>query len=269
MRSGGRSGEAGPRLGRLWPVLAASALLSSCAPANQSETKAPAAAPAPVEYFRVDPATAGRITGKVNFTGARPARKAIRMDSEEDCRKMHTAAPLDEQVVVNPNKTLANVFVYVKTGLEGKKFPPVETPVKFDQKGCMFVPHVIAVRTGQTVTITNSDSVSHNVHPLPRVNREWNQAQQPGAAPLERKFAAAEVGMPIKCNVHAWMRAYVNVVEHPYFAVTGADGAYELPNLPPGEYTLAAWHERYPAQEQKVTLAASGSAAVEFTFKGE
>lgn len=248
----------------VWPALF---VLTACAPSPKETVKTEA--PAAADYFKADAATAAKVSGKINFNGAPPARKIIKMDSEEDCSKMHKTAPRDEQVIVNPNKTLSNVFVYIKTGLEGKKFPPAEAPVKFDQKGCMFVPRVFAVRTGQPIEISNSDSVSHNVHPMPRANREWNQAQQPGAAPLERKFVAAEVGMPVKCNVHAWMRAYVNVVDHPYFAVTGSEGTYEIPNLPPGEYTLAAWHERYPAQEQKITVAASGTAAADFTFKGE
>ena len=220
-------------------------------------------------YFKVDPATAGSIKGKVSFTGKAPTMQKIRMESEEDCMKLQKAAPTDPTVTVNGNGTLRNVFVYIKSGLEGKEFEPVKAPVKFDQRGCMFVPRVVGIQAAQTLEIVNSDSVQHNIHPMPRKNREWNQAQAPGAGPLEREFAQPEVGIPVKCNVHAWMRAYFHVMPHPYFDSTTDQGTFEIKNLPPGEYVIEAWHEKYPAQEQKITVAASGAATADFTFKGE
>ncbi|MCP5115207.1 MAG: hypothetical protein GY953_30615, partial [bacterium] len=128
--------------------------------------------------------------------------------------------------------------------------------------------HVFGIRTGQTLEVINSDPFSHNIHPLPKNNREWNQQQAPGSGNLEREFARAEVMIPIKCNIHSWMRAYAGVVEHPYFAVTGDNGSFELTNLPPGEYEIEAWHEQYGAQQQQVTLTASQAATLEFSVSG-
>lgn len=222
-----------------------------------------------VAYFKVDPATAAKVTGKVAFTGRKPNLQKIRMEAEEDCMKFHKTPPVDPSVVINANGTLRNVFVYVKAGLEGKEFEPVTASVQFDQKGCMFAPRVMGVQVGQPLSITNSDTVTHNVHPLPRKNREWNQGQPPGSPPLERQFSVPEIMIPVKCNVHAWMRSYIGVMPHPYFTSTGDDGTFELKNLPPGEYEIEAWHEKYPPQQQKITVAASGAATADFAFKGE
>ncbi|MFN7921350.1 MAG: carboxypeptidase regulatory-like domain-containing protein [Bryobacteraceae bacterium] len=254
---------------------AAAALLIACGgsgPANESNRdskKAGDAAAAPVSYFKVDPATAGTLSGKVSFTGAKPARKQIIMESEADCEKLHKGPVLDPAFQFNANGTLGNVFVYIKGGLEGKQFEPVTAPVQFDQKGCMFAPRVFGLRVGQPMQVSNSDPVTHNVHPLAEKNREWNQGQPPGTPAIERKFAAPEIMIPIKCNVHAWMRAYGAVMEHPYFAVTGDTGTFEIKNVPPGEYTLEAWHEKLPAQQAKVTVGPGGAVTADFTFKGE
>jgi len=246
-------------------LVAAAVILTGCSSTPPTEKKAAEAPP----VTKVDPATAARITGKVRFSGKRPQRKPISMESEEDCRKMHSKTVLNEDVIIGPGGGVGNVFVHIKTGLEGKTFALVKIPVKLDQKGCMFKPRVIGVMTGQTLEIHNSDHVTHNVHPSPRENREWNQGQPAGAPPLEREFARRELMIPVKCNVHAWMRSYINVLPHPYFAVTKEDGMFEIKNLPPGEYTVEARHERFPAVEQKLTLVASGTGTVEFTFKGE
>jgi plastocyanin len=243
-------------------------VLAGCAGNTTKSDKKAEEKPA-VAYFKVDPGTAGKVSGKIAFTGKKPKLQPIRMDSEADCMKAHTSAPIDPSVIVNGNGTVRNVFVYIKTGLEGKTFEPIKTAVKFDQKGCMFAPRVLGVMTEQPVQITNSDTVTHNVHPLARKNREWNQGQQPGAEPLEREFRLPEVMIPVKCNVHAWMRSYIGVMPHPYFAVTGDDGTFELKNVPPGEYTVEAWHEKLQPQEQKVTVAPSGAVTSDFTFKGE
>jgi plastocyanin len=248
-------------------LAAGAALLWGCAgPAPDPAQKA--AAPAKT-YFQVDAATAGKITGKVAFSGRNPKRAAIRMDAEEDCVKANKGQVLDESVLVNANNTVANVFVYVKTGLEGKEFAPATVPVQFDQKGCMFRPRIVGIQTGQTFVVTNSDPVTHNVHPLPRVNREWNQGQQPGSESVEREFTQPETMIPVKCNVHAWMRGYIGVLPHPYFAVSGGDGSFTIANLPPGDYTLEAWHEKLGAQQINVKVAPSGAATADFTLKGE
>ncbi len=172
-------------------------------------------------------------------------------------------------MVVSPNGALANVFIYIKSGLEGKTFEVPAAPVTFDQRGCAFHPRVTGIQTGQTLQVTNSDPVTHNIHPLPQNNREWNHSQGAGDAPLARKFMRPEVMIRVKCNIHSWMRAFIGVVEHPYFAVTGPDGTFEIPNVPPGEYLIEAWQETLGTQEQKITVAPSGKIEINFVLKGE
>lgn len=222
-----------------------------------------------LEYFRVDPATAGTVFGKVSFEGKLPVRRRIDLDEDEQCVKLNPRGMFDASIIVNKDRTLANVFVYVKTGLEGKTFPKPEEPVIIDQKGCQFSPRVIAARAGQPFHVTNSDPVTHNVHPVAKMNREWNQSQAPGDPPLQRKFVRPEIMIRIKCNVHSWMRAWAAVVDHPYFAVTAADGSFAIPNLPPGEYTLEAWQEKLGTREHKIRLEPSGKVQLAFQFQGE
>jgi hypothetical protein len=239
---------------------------SGSGPAEPAAKKADAPGAAPA-YFQVDAATAGVISGKIAYAGPKAVRKRIQMNEEAACVRMHKGGLLDEEVIVNANGTLANVFVYIQGGLEGKTFAPATEPATIDQKGCRFEPHVMGMRTGQTLKVLNSDPVSHNIHPMPQANREWNQGQAPGAAPLEREFARAEIMIPVKCNVHSWMRSYIGVVEHPYFAVTNEEGVFELKNVPPGEYTVETWHEKLGKQQAKVTLAASAKQSVDLTYK--
>lgn len=248
-------------------VLAGSgALLAACGGGEAPKGEAKSGVP---EYTKVDPATAASVSGKVRFSGKKPARRPIDMSGEEtECKRMHAGAVLAEDFVLNEDGTLANVFVYVSAGLEGKKFEPDTAPVAMDQTGCLFKPHVVGVRVGQPFVVANNDPVTHNVHPMPEKNREWNQGQPPGAPKIERVFMEPEVMIPVKCNVHSWMKAYIGVVDHPFFAVTGSSGTFELKGLPPGEYTIRAWHERFPAVEKKVTLAAGASEALELTFAG-
>jgi plastocyanin len=243
--------------------MAAVAMLAGC-----SRPKPTPVAAEPV-YFKVDPLTAGVVTGKVLFTGKAPAAKRVDMEEDPQCNKLHKGAVLDRPVAVNKNGTLANVFVYVKGGLEGKKFAPPAVAAVMDQKGCWFVPRVLGVQTGQQFEVTNSDPVTHNIHPRAHVNREWNQSQEQGSAPLERRFMQPEIVIRVKCNIHGWMHAFIGVVDHPYFAVTGSDGAFELKNIPPGDYTIEAWQEELGVAVQRVTVAPSGKSEAVFTFKGE
>ncbi len=210
-------------------------LLAGCSQTKPTAQTEPKKEPEP-SYFKVDPSTAGKLSGAARFTGKKPPRKTIDMSGDPACVESHHGKALDESVVVNPNGTLANVFVYIKSGLEGKTFEVPATPVKLDQHGCWFQPRVLGIQTGQPLEITNSDPVTHNVHPLAQVNREWNHSQGPGDAPLERKFLRPEVMIRVKCNIHSWMRAFIGVVANPYFAVSGTDGTFEIPNVPPGDY---------------------------------
>jgi hypothetical protein len=240
---------------------------SSKPPAAESAKKQEA--PPPPSYFKVDPATAGSISGTVRFTGKRPPRKLIDMSEDPACVEAHHGKAYDESLEVNRKGDLANVFVYVKSGLEGKQFEPPATPVTIDQRGCWFRPRVLGIQVGQPLQVLNSDPVSHNIHPQAQVNREWNHSQGPGDPPLARKFTKPEVMIRVKCNIHPWMHAFIGVVENPYFAVSGEDGSFELKNLPPGDYTIEAWHETLGTEEQKVTVSASGKSTAKFTFKGK
>lgn len=229
--------------------------------------KSEKAASTPV-YFKVDPSTAGAVTGKIVFAGKKPPRKIVDMDEDPQCRKLHKAAVVNNAIAVNRNGTLSNVFVYVKQGLDGKQFEPPATPATLDQKGCWFEPRVFGLQTGQALSVTNSDPVTHNVHPRPHDNREWNQSQAAGEPPIQRRFMHPEVMIRVKCNIHSWMRAWIGVVDHPYFAVTGADGTFALRNLPPGAYTIEAWQEELGNQQQQVTVAPAGNSVLDFTFQG-
>jgi plastocyanin len=249
---------------RFAPTIGLLLILPGC---QQSKPKE--AVKAPVEYFKVDRATAGSISGRILFKGRKPAAKRVDMDEDPQCAKLHKSAVFDSAVVVNRNGTLANVFVYVKQGLEGKQFEPPPDAVTLDQKGCWFEPRALGIQTGQQLRVTNSDPVTHNIHPRPKANREWNQSQSPSEPPLMRKFFRPEVMIRVKCNIHPWMRAWIGVVDHPYFTVTGEDGSFELANLPPGNYTIEAWQEALGTQQRQASVAPSGKTQAEFTFMGE
>ena len=247
------------------------AILSGCSGTATKEpqpqaTSKPAATPS---YFKVDPGTAGVLTGTIRYTGKKPPRRLVDMTGDPACVEAHHAKAYDESIAVNSNRTLANVFVYIKSGLEGENFETPATPVTIDQQGCWFHPRVMGIQTGQTLQVTNSDPVTHNIHPLAQINREWNHSQGQGDAPLARRFVKPEVMIRVKCNIHSWMHAFIGVVENPYFAVSGADGTFEIRNVPPGDYVIEAWHETLGVQEQKVTVAPSGKIETNFSFKGK
>jgi hypothetical protein len=251
-------------------AVAASALfIAGCGGSKSPETAkeeaaAPAAATAPV-----DDANAATLTGKVSFSGAKPVEKTIDMSANPACSRAHAGAPQkSEEVVVNGNGTLKNVFVWVKAGLPDKQWPVPPMPVELTQKGCMYGPHVIGVMANQDIKITNDDPTNHNIHPLPKINQEWNQSQPPKGDSLVKKFAREEVMIPVKCNVHPWMRSYIGVVNSPFYAVTGDDGSFTIKGLPPGKYTIEAWQEKYGPKDVDVTVGAKESKAVDFDFKG-
>lgn len=238
-------------------------LLSACSKPDQQK----ATSTTPAEYYKPDPATAARVRGKVLFSGRKPPAKAISMNTEEACEELHDKPVLFSPVQTGKDGGLANVFVYIKSGLEDLAFEPPKETVVIDQRGCQYVPRVVALRAGQLLTVKNSDPVSHNIHPVPVNNREWNQQQPPGAPDLQRKFARPEVMIPVKCNVHNWMRSFVGVLDHPYFTVTGDTGAFEWDSVPAGEYTITAWHETLGELTQKIALARSSEQEVTFTFR--
>lgn len=216
----------------------------------------------------VDPTTAGSVGVTVAFEGTAPEMPVIEMESEPDCEEKYTDAPREQRVVVNDDGSLANVFVYVKSGLpEGVEFPVTQEAVLLDQDGCRYHAHVSGMMAGQDLTVRNSDPVLHNIHPKPEINRAFNESQPKEGMEFTKTFTRPEVMVPVTCDVHDWMIAYVGVTDHPYHGVTGDTGAVTLDNLPPGEYTIAAWHEEYGEQEQTVTLAESGSEEIAFMFE--
>ncbi len=208
------------------------------------------------------------VTGKAVFEGTAPAPQPIRMDADPVCALQHKDGANTEEVVVNPNGTLKNVFVYVKQGLPaGQKFEAPKTPVVFDQKGCHYEPHIFGIQVNQPFEIHNSDETLHNVHALPKASKEFNLGMPLKGMKLTKTFTSPEVMVKIKCEVHPWMAAYGGVLDHPYFAVTGEDGSFTIKDLPPGEYTIEAWHEKYGSQT--ATVKVSDTTEVSFTFKAQ
>ena len=206
----------------------------------------------------------GNIVGVIAFNGAAPAAKKLSLDSDPVCAQKNPNA-VGEEVVVADGK-LQNVFVYVKGGLPRATFEAPTAEVTLDQSGCHYVPHVLGLQTNQPLKVVNSDNTNHNVHPTPKDNREWNESQGPGAPPIVKKFTRAEVLIPVKCNQHAWMKAWVGVLDHPFYAVSGKDGAFTIKGLPPGEYDVEAWHEKLGAKTMKVKVADKADAKADFTF---
>ena len=209
----------------------------------------------------------GEVNGSVKYTGAKPAARKIDMSQDPVCAKKGENTV---ETITADGGNLANVFVYVKEGLGERSFPAATNKATIDQEGCRYHPHVLAVMAGQPIEIKNDDNTTHNIHPTPAAetgNREWNESQPPKGAPLEKSFSRPEVMLPVKCNQHPWMKMYVNVVKSPFYAVTGTDGKFEIKGLPPGDYTLAFVHEKYPEQDMKVTLAAKDAKTVDVTFK--
>jgi plastocyanin len=219
----------------------------------------PAAAPAATP---IDPATAATVSGTVKFDGAAPKAAKIDMSQDPACKGMNEA----ENVVVDGGN-LSNVFVYVKDGLGNRTFDVPKDPVVLDQQGCKYHPHVLGVMAGQTVQIKNDDQTTHNIHPTPKDNREWNESQPPSSPAIEKNFAREEIMLPVKCNQHPWMKMYINVVKNPFYAVTDKSGKYEIKGLPPGDYTIAFVQEKLGEQDQKVTVAAKESKTVDQSFK--
>ena len=220
----------------------------------------------------VNAAGEGKITGTVKLDGAAPHMKGIDMSKDPYCSKAHENSPAHlETVVAGASGGLENVVLYISEGLTGSALTAVPTTVPvFDQKNCMYTPHVLAMDVGQTFKVTTSDQTTHNIHPLPNAmtgNIPWNQSQPPGAAPVEKSWKAVET-IPVKCNIHPWMNGWYVVVKGPY-ATTDENGNYTINNVPPGSYTVTAWQETYGTQTQKVTVAAGAAGSANFTFKAK
>jgi len=241
-------------------VFAAACGGGSQPPSESAAPEAPAAS-------AVDESTAGHITGKVVLEGAAPKNDVIKMSSDPVCMREAKGAQTQEFFIVGEGGALQNVFVWVKDGLGDRTFQAPTDAVTLDQQGCRYRPHVFGIRVGQPLVVLNSDPTLHNIHAIPKGNQEFNTGQPVQGMKFNHTFTAQEVMVPFKCDVHGWMNAYVGVVSHPYFAVSGNDGSFELKTLPPGTYAVEAWHEKLGTQTQNVTIGEKETKEVTFTFK--
>ncbi len=221
----------------------------------------------------VDMANGATIMGTVKLDGAAPANKAIKMDADPVCKTAHPSGAMEDHWIVGSGNEVENTFVYIKDGLGGKTYAAPANAVILDQHGCQYEPHVAGIIVGQTLQIKNSDATSHNVHAHGEKNDQFNQGQGQGAPVIEKKFEKAEIMVPLKCDVHGWMNSYVGVLTHPFYSVSGKDGKYEIKGLPPGDYTVTAWHETLDGKgesvDMKVTVAAKDSKTADFTLKAQ
>lgn len=223
--------------------------------------------------FGLTSVQAGSIEGRASFEGERPKRDEVALlevslagARNSECVKLHKDSPLlTEDAIVGEKGELANVVVYVKSPVTGN-FPVPAEPAMLDQVGCRYEPHILTMRTGQTLDVRNSDPLVHNVRSFPKENRPFNMGQGEGNV-REKVLRKAENAIKIKCDIHRWMTGYIFVFDNPFHAVSAADGSFSIEGLPAGEYTLAAWHEVYGEQEAKVTVGEDGAASVNFTFK--
>jgi hypothetical protein len=209
----------------------------------------------------------GSISGKVTYEGTPARQKPIDMSKEPGCAAQHPTPITTETVVVGPGNTLQNVVVYISAGAPDESSPPTQA-VTIVQKGCQYLPHVVAMVVNQELKVVNDDANSHNIHPLAKINNEWNKSQPPGTPPFSEKFGKPEF-IPVKCNIHPWMHSSFAVLKNSHYAVSGGDGGFTLPNLPPGKYTVSAWHESYGDQTQDVTISGNETKTVNFVFKAK
>ena len=217
---------------------------------------------------KVDVSTAGDVKGTVTIDGMAPKNAPIKMNADPKCVSFNKTPQFQETYEVGSDgKSLANVFVYVKDGLGNYVYDTPTEPVRIDQQACRYHPHVFGIRVGQPLEIVNSDDTLHNIHAMPKGNTEFNTGQPIQGMKTTHIFDKPEIMVPFKCDVHGWMNAYVGVVDHPYFSVTDKDGKFDLKTLPPGTYTIVAWHEKMGPQEQKVTIGEKETKEIAFTFK--
>jgi hypothetical protein len=255
--------------GRILSVVGGLFLLTVCSKGDKGNAAAAPAAPAaPTAAPTSDVSSAGgTITGKIKFTGTAPRNPTIDMSEEPACKKKYTTTPTEEVVVAGPANALADVFVYVSAGLPaGATYPTPADPVVIDQNGCRYHPHVLGLMVGQKLEIKNSDPLLHNIKAVAKKNRPFNVSQPTAGMTRDVTFSAPEVMVHLECNVHGWMHSYAGVRPDPFFAVSGPDGSFMIKGLPPGTYTIEAWHERFGTQTATVTIAGTESKTANLTF---
>jgi plastocyanin len=237
-------------------VALAGVACSDPAPARVDVTAAP------------DPNTVGTISGLVTVDGTVSPAAMVRLDADPKCAAMAEGGQrADESVVIGEGNTLRNVFVYVKDGLPPRLYPVPPSPVVLDQQQCRYVPRVLGIQVGQQLVIKNSDALLHNVRSEGAINETFDVGTPIQGMEVTRTFATREVMVPFKCNVHAWMHAYLGVLEHPFFAVSDEAGRFAIDRLPPGTYTIEFWHERFGTATRQVTVAAQQTQNLTFSYK--
>jgi hypothetical protein len=234
-------------------------LLAGCSSTKQESTQEAAQVPT-----AIDPATAATITGTITFSGESPKPEKIDMSQDPAC-VVGTEPNFSQSFAVDKGK-LENVYVYIKDGLGNRVFATPSEPATLDQHGCRYVPHVMGIMVNQKLRILNSDLAMHNIHPAAQVNQSWNISQSSKGDPIEQSFSKPELMIPVKCNQHPWMKMYLNVSAHPFFSVSQKDGTFQIKGLPPGEYTIAALHERMGEKTQKITVGAKETKSADFAF---
>jgi plastocyanin len=207
------------------------------------------------------------INGTVTFEGKPPALKPLSMDADPACAKKHSAPVPNEMLALGSGNTMGNIMVWVSKGVPaGKTYPAPKTPVVLDQNGCVYKPHVMGIMVGQPYRILNSDGVLHNIHTLPKVNKQFNQGMPATLKETSTTFDKPEAVFHIKCDVHPWMSAWIAVFTHPFYSVTGTDGKFSITGLDPGSYEITAWHERLGTQTAAVTVGANETKSQNFKF---
>jgi hypothetical protein len=250
-------------------TFAAPLALVACGGGEKQE--APAAAPATSQAAApAGGAAAGKgsasVSGKVSFAGTPAAAEKIKVSADPYCQKEHKDG-LERKTVDVKDGGVKDVFVYVKTGITGTYPAPTES-VELDQQGCMYKPHLVAVQVGQPLKIKNNDETLHNIHPRPAVNAEFNIGQPRKGMESTKSFDKKEIMIPVGCDVHPWMRSYISVVDHPFFAVTDEDGKFEIKGLPAGEYEIEAVHEKLKSTTGKITVKDGEAAKLDLNYQG-
>jgi len=228
---------------------------------SDKEIQVPEVDPTPLDL-----ATVGTIYGQISFQGSVPKRRRVPMGGFAECTSAHPGGVVYDDVQVK-NGRLQNVFIYIKEGLEGRVFAIPSEPVTVDQVGCLYRPRVLGIQAYQPLAIRNSDPLFHNVHARPRQNKGWNFSMSSKGKTATKRFVEPEIMIPLKCDIHGWMKAYVGVLDHPYFQISGPDGSFELSEVPPGEYLLEAWHEKLGTRTHRVVLGAKGRKKANFNFR--